>query len=106
MKKMNGKSIGFLTFLCLAGAVLSQKGPPQVVISHTIQNNSRLMDLEWKTSPGIRYAVETSDGLGGWTTIAPNLRDPSNTGKILYPIPDEYLFDTKRFFRVRTSFAR
>lgn len=106
MKKLSKGSVALLAFLSLAGGVLSQKGPPQVVISQVIANNSRLMDLEWKSTPGIRYAVETSDRLGGWITIAPDVQDTTGTGNIRFPIPDEYLFDSKRFFRVRTNLKR
>ena len=70
-------------------------------ISKIIQNNSRLMTLEWESSPGLHYAVETSNAIGGWTTITENLQDTTNAGSITYPIPNEYLFDMKRFFRVR-----
>jgi hypothetical protein len=103
MKKFFSVRMVCLGFLCLAGAVMSQKPPPRLVISQAIQNNSRLMTLEWASSPGRRYAVESSNHIGGWTTIASNLQDPSRVGILKYPIPVAYLYDSERFFRVRVE---
>lgn len=80
---------------------MSQKAPPPVTITQTVRNDSRLMSLKWESWPGRRYAVETSTAIGGWETISTGLQGPSGIGQIEYPIPDEYLFDSKRFFRVR-----
>lgn len=101
MKRIVSGRFVFLASLCLAGAVMSQKSPPPVTITQTMQNNSRLMGLEWESWPGRRYAVETSTAIGGWETIASGLEGPTGIGKINYKIPDTYLFDPKRFFRVR-----
>ncbi len=94
-----------LTSLALAGAAFSQKGgilpPPQLKISRTIQNDGSLMTLEWNTLPSTTYTVQTSDLRSDWQTIAEDLADPSNTGTIEWTIPDEYVFDYNRFFRVR-----
>lgn len=106
MKRIFTGRFVLLVSLCLAGGVLSQKAPEQVHISQMIQNNSRLMTLEWKSLPGLQYAVETSNGVGEWTTITAGLKDPTAAGTIKYPIPDKYLFDMKRFFRVRTEHAK
>ena len=107
MKRISTGRFVFLASLCLVGGVLSQKAPPpRLVISQTLQNNSRLMTLTWNSSSGFRYAVETSNILSGWTTITSNLQDPTSVGIINYPIPDEYLFDPKRFFRVRVEPAK
>jgi hypothetical protein len=106
MRGILSSRLFFVVSLCLAGAALSQKGPPPVILSQTIQNNSKLMTLEWESWPGYVYAVETSDLLGGWTTIATDLKGPATSvGHITYPIPDQYLFESKRFFRVRLDRA-
>lgn len=104
MKRIFTGRFVFLVFLSLAGGVLSQKAPrPRLVISRTIQNDVGLMTLKWETSPGFRYAVETSNRLSGWVTITSDLQDPTGVGNINYPIPDAYLYDPERFFRVRVE---
>jgi hypothetical protein len=95
----------FVASLCVAGGVMSQKVPKNVILSRTLQNHSTLMTLKWESEPGHRYAVETSDQLQGWITIASNLMDVGGVGKIEYTIPDEYVFDPKRFFRVRVELS-
>ncbi len=81
---------------------MSQKAPPPVIITRAMQNNSNLMSLKWESWPGRVYAVETSTAVGGWQTITTGLQGPARAvGQIDYPIPDEYLFDPKRFFRIR-----
>lgn len=84
---------------------MSQKVPRHVVLSRTMQNDSTLMSLKWDSQPGHRYAVETSDRFDGWITIASNLKDLNAVGTIEYTIPDEYVFDPKRFFRVRAELS-
>jgi hypothetical protein len=101
MKRILTGRFVFLACLCVAGGALSQKAPPPVVLSQTIQSHSRLMSLKWESWPGRRYAVETSTAIGGWQTIKTGLQGPAGIGQIDFPIPDEYLFDSKRFFRVR-----
>lgn len=101
MKRILTGRFVFLACLCVAGAALSQKAPPPVVLSQTIHNDSRLMSLKWQSWPAHRYSVETNNNLGGWTTIATGLQGPAGGGMINYPIPNQYLFDPKRFFRVR-----
>ncbi len=84
---------------------MSQKVPQNVILSRTIQNHSTLMTLKWDSRPGHKYAVETSEQPQGWITIASNLTDSTAVGMIEYTIPDEYLFDPKRFFRVRVEIS-
>ena len=95
----------FVASICVAGGVMSQKVPKNVILSRTLQNHSTLMTLKWESEPGHRYAVETSDQLQGWITIASNLMDVGGVGNIEYTIPDEYVFDPKRFFRVRVELS-
>jgi hypothetical protein len=106
MQRISTGRLVFLALLCLAGGVMSQKGPPRLSVSQTIRNNARLMALEWKSVSGLRYAVETSKHLGAWTTLTSDLQDPTGVGNIKYPIPDAYLFDPERFFRVRIEPAK
>lgn len=101
MKNIVTARMVLIASLCLAGAVMSQKSPPPVTITQTVQNHSRLMSLKWESWPGRRYAVETSTAISGWQTITTGLQGPTGIGQINFPIPDEYLFDPKRFFRVR-----
>ena len=84
---------------------MSQKVPKNVILSRTLQNHSTLMTLKWESEPGHRYAVETSDQLQGWITIASNLMDTNGVGNIEYTIPEEYVFDPTRFFRVRVELS-
>jgi hypothetical protein len=92
-------------FLGMAGIAYSNKGGDAtgVKISRTVANDGTFVTLEWNTFPDKLYAVETSINMKDWTTVVENLSDPQAPGAYVYPIPDQYVFDSRRFFRVLTT---
>jgi hypothetical protein len=92
-------------FLVVAGFAYSNKGGDAtgVKISRVVANDGTFVTLEWNTFPDKRYAVETSIDMKIWKKIVGDLTDPEAPGTYVYPIPNEYVFDSRRFFRVLTT---
>ena len=91
--------------LALGGIAYSNKGgaSADLKISRIVANDGTFVTLEWNTSPDKRYAVETSIDMKGWETIAREIIDPAAPRQYIYQIPDGYVFDSRRFFRVVTT---
>ena len=94
--------IAVAAILGLAGIAYSNKGgdPGKIKISRTVANDGTFVTLEWNSSPDTLYVVETSIDMKIWTQIVGNLSDPAAPSLFVYQIPNEYVFDSKRFFRV------
>jgi len=97
--------ISAAALLALAGIAYSNKGgaSTDLKISRIVANDGTFVTLEWNTSPDKRYAVETSIDMKGWEVITKDIIDPEAPRQYVYPIPDEYVFDSRRFFRVVTD---
>lgn len=93
------------TFLALCGVAYSYKGgsTQTVKISRFVANDGTFVTLEWNTLPDKRYAVETSIDMNNWDQIAKDLIDPAAPRAYVYQIPNAYVFDSRRFFRVVTT---
>jgi hypothetical protein len=104
MKSLLAK-IAVVAFLGLAGFAYSNKGgvARDLKISRTVANDGTFVTLEWNSSPDMGYAVQTSINLKDWAMVEENLSDPAAPGTFIYPIPDEYVFDSRRFFRVLST---
>ena len=89
-------------FLVAAGFAYSNKGNDGLglKISRAVANDGTFVTLEWNSSPGVRYTVESGIDMNDWEAIAENLVDPNAPGTYVYQIPEEYVFDSRRFFRV------
>jgi hypothetical protein len=48
----------------------------------------------------VRYTVESSTDMKHWDVIAVDLTDPNAPSAFVYQIPNEYVFDSRRFFRI------
>lgn len=91
-----------VAFLLAAGVAYSNKGgaPTQVKISRAVASNGTFVTLEWRSEPQARYTVESSIDMEKWETIAENLIDPNAPADFIYQIPNQYVFDSRRFFRI------
>lgn len=92
-------------FLVMAGFAYSNKGEVarDLKISRTVANDGTFLTLEWNSSPDMWYEVQTSINMKDWTMVEKNLSDPQAPRAFVYQIPDEYVFDSRRFFRVLTT---
>jgi hypothetical protein len=97
--------IALAALLGMAGIAYSHKGgeAQDLKISRIVANDGTFVTLEWNSSPNKVYAVETSIDMKTWTAIVEDLSDPLAPRAYVYPIPDEYVFDHRRFFRVITT---
>jgi hypothetical protein len=97
--------LALAVLLGMAGFAYSNKGgsADPVKISRTVANDGTFVTLEWNSSPQRLYAVETSTDMKTWSVIEEDLSDPLAPRAFVYQIPDEYVFDSRRFFRVVTT---
>jgi hypothetical protein len=103
MNKKTAKAIVVISGLLVTG-VYSSKGlldPPQVKIINFAPDDGPRLSLEWPSKVGVFYTVEsTVDLSGSWDPIAEDLSDPNAPSSFRWDIPDEFVFDSRRFFRL------